>query len=293
MALPAHIEHSYRLGGNAADAALLIDSRVRDQASARAGATLRGVLLLAVFGLSLCGAARLACTSVNRLSHNVVADDAFYYIIPAQHLLAGEGYSFDGVSRTNGVQPLWAAVVVGLVALVPQNVSIVHVLALLSGLLWIGAGAVLYRALSKTNPWLALLVATGWVLTGFCNRLAFTGVLAFQGMENGLHGFLFACIVAFGMHYLRLPAEAGRPFDRCWFYLKFGLLLGLFALARVDCAMLALLMGVAVLFGLVRPGEIAPRRMNWSGAVWLALPGVVLFGGDLLGNWLYFGWRCL
>ena len=53
--------------------------------------------------------------------------------------------------------------------------------------------------------------------------------------------------------------------------------------------MLALLVGLGVLFGVVRPGRITPWRMNWSGAFWLALPGVLLFGGDLLGNWLYFG----
>jgi hypothetical protein len=137
--------------------------------------------------------------------------------------------------------------------------------------------------LSKTNAWLALLVVTGWLLTGFCHRLAF------QGMENGLHGFIFACIVAFGMHYLRLPADVGSQFDRRAFYLKLGFLLALLALTRVDCAMLALLMGVAVLFGLVRPGQIAPWRMNWRGAFWLTLPGLFLFGGDLVGNWLYFG----
>ena len=39
---------------------------------------------------------------------HLLVDDAFYYAVPARNLLAGLGYSFDGLEPTNGVQTLWA-----------------------------------------------------------------------------------------------------------------------------------------------------------------------------------------
>ena len=178
-----------------------VPSSAEHRAIQPAATIVQRILLTAVFGLSLIGGIRLASVSTETLVARVIIDDAFYYVVPAQHLLEGKGYSFDGELRTNGVQPLWAAIVVVLSVILPHNTAILHVVVLLSGLFWIGAGAILYRALSKSNPWFALLVASGWLLTGFWNRLAF------QGMENGLYGFVFACILAYGIRYLRLPSD--------------------------------------------------------------------------------------
>ncbi len=258
-------------------------NKMEDRPSSPFAEKARHGLLVVAFVLSLIGMLRLVSVPPQALVRDVIIDDAFYYIVPAQHLLAGQGYSFDGEMRTNGVQPLWAAIVVALQATLPNNHAIVYAVVLLSGLLWMGAGAMLYRELSKIDPWFALVVVTGWLMTGFWRRTAFLG------MENGLNAFLLAWIISFGLCSLRPPSNSVAQFDGRGFYLKLGLLLALLALSRVDGALLALLMGIAVLLGLVRPGGAGRPRWNWPGAMWLALPGLVLFGGALLASRLYFG----
>jgi hypothetical protein len=147
--------------------------------------------------------------------------------------------------------------------------------------------------------------------------------MAVQGMENGLHAIVFASILLFGASYLRRPGRplkkgtgsdlkgdktatnngrevpvllfhqaasaAASRFDQRVFYLKLGFLLALFALIRVDSALLALIMGGLVLFGFVRPNGAAHARPNLVGALWLTLPGLVLFGGALVFSQWYFG----
>lgn len=40
-----------------------------------------------------------------------VADDLFYYVVVAQHILAGHGSTFNGMVATNGYHPLWLLVI--------------------------------------------------------------------------------------------------------------------------------------------------------------------------------------
>ena len=182
----------------------------------------RWIALAGAFGLGLIATLRVAAIPTDGAGGKRADRRRLLLRGPGPALLAGKGYSFDGEARTNGVQPLWAAVCVGLAAMLPHDDAVLHAMVLLSGLLWIGAGAVLYRAFRKYDPWLATLVATGWLLIGFRNRMAL------QGMENGLHAFLFASILAFGIRYLRLPGESAGRFDRPRFYLGLGLLLAIF-----------------------------------------------------------------
>src|SRR5215471_18900214 len=58
-------------------------------------------------------ALRAASFGVNRFQ-----DDAFYYVVTAQHYVSSGVFSFDGVTTTNGFQPLWMAIVVGLLEIV-------------------------------------------------------------------------------------------------------------------------------------------------------------------------------
>ena len=65
-------------------------------------------------------------------------DDAFYYLVPAHSFIQGDGWSFDGLTRTSGFQVLYgylAAVVGGVTGLTrafPATMAFVSAAALLA-----------------------------------------------------------------------------------------------------------------------------------------------------------------
>ena len=59
-------------------------------------------------------------------------DDAFFYSTLAERVLVEGFFSLDGVTETNGFQPLWMAILVCLKALMPDASS----LGLLRGMSW-------------------------------------------------------------------------------------------------------------------------------------------------------------
>ncbi|HOJ53460.1 MAG TPA: hypothetical protein PLI64_02815 [Phycisphaerae bacterium] len=242
----------------------------------------RRTLLLATLGASIAGAFMIAARPADQLALNIAIDDAFYYIVPARHLLAGEGYSLDGEVPTNGVQPFWALITIALCAVLPSDEAVVQAVVLLSGLLWIGAAGLLYLAMRQFSSWAAMVTAAGFALAGFGGRMAF------QGMENGLHAFLCALIFWFGARHLASAVQAPSRAPSS-FYLKLGLLLALVTLTRIDSAALAVIMGILVLAGLIRPDGSARLGLNIRGALWLAVPGTLLVGGMAILSYSYFG----
>ena len=76
---------------------------------ARLAATLAGVLALAVYALAAIPAIHNGIHGVSQFQ-----DDAFYYIVTAQHYVRTGVFAFDGVNETNGFHPVWMAIVVGL-----------------------------------------------------------------------------------------------------------------------------------------------------------------------------------
>lgn len=66
-------------------------------------------------------------------------DDAFYYLVPAHSFAYGEGWSFDGITRTSGFQVLYGyvaaavALVTGLTPALPIVMAVVSAAALIAG----------------------------------------------------------------------------------------------------------------------------------------------------------------
>ena len=66
-------------------------------------------------------------------------DDAFYYLIPAHSFAHGQGWSFDGITRTSGFQILYGyvaaaiALVTGLTPALPATMAVLSAVALLAG----------------------------------------------------------------------------------------------------------------------------------------------------------------
>ncbi|MGD8450286.1 MAG: hypothetical protein PVJ57_00580 [Phycisphaerae bacterium] len=229
------------------------------------------------------GVVRLCSLPIDVLSGNVIVDDAVYYLVPAEHFLAGHGYAFDGEHRSGGVQPLWAMIAVVLAGLTHDHEFLLRLLGALSAVLWGLAGVLLYRALSCVDRGAALFVSIGWLLTAFVDRLAL------QGMENGLYGLLLVLIAAYGAAWLAPRESIATRSDLVRGHLVLGTLTALFVLARVEGGVLAVLLGLAVWLSLLSPARAARWRLNWAGAVLFALPGLLLVGGWCVFSKLYFG----
>ncbi|KAA3643050.1 MAG: hypothetical protein DWQ07_21270 [Chloroflexi bacterium] len=113
-------------------------------------------------------------------------DDAFYYFVPARNIAAGNGISFDGLTRSNGFHPLWMAVLVPIFALAQiDNILPLRMLIVVLALLNAATGIVLFRLVKRyLSIEVAAFVAFVWALTPAIHGLTTKG-----GVEAGLNAF--------------------------------------------------------------------------------------------------------
>jgi hypothetical protein len=173
-------------------------------------------------------------SSSPRFLSTLTPDDAYYYFGVARNVGAGLGSSFDGLTPTNGYQPLWLLSCAGLSRLLGvdlQNAESWPLLPRCALTLQLALGviaiALLSRALSRVYPEQAgvraiwLFAVNPWLVYSMCD-----------GTEAGL----VLCLVAAFAHALitRNPFAATRAREA----LGPGVWLGLACLARLDLALL-------------------------------------------------------
>lgn len=230
--------------------------------------------VLALLPLWLIAWWRLVTVSEHVLVANVLVDDALYFALPARHWWQGLEFSFDGVEPTNGVQTLWAIVVVGLAGICDDPTMLLRAMVGTSGLCWLGAAVGLYALLRRSSEPAALLAGVGFAWCGMHQRMAF------QGMENGLQALLGVVVLLLGR---RAVARGWTPAAT----LSVGAGLALFALGRTEGVLLGPIVGAPLLFGwLGGPPAFAQRLRR---VLLLALPGVLLVGGACLCSRIWFG----
>jgi hypothetical protein len=211
-----------------------------------------------------------------------VPDDALFYLVLARRLVAGEGFTFDGVSPTTGFHPAWLAIVT---ALVPTGdpVAGLRGLLLLHGLVTLASVLLLDRVARKagaSSGWSALgaAAAGAWGASayGLGMETALVGALALAVLTldgRGVHDGRKAWLLGLGMGLTRVDA--------------IPLLLG--AGRRAPAALLGGLCGVAITAGFNQAvaGEWASTAASIKGlgtvaarlgrldpeAVWRHVPG--------------------
>lgn len=207
-------------------------------------------------------------------------DDSFYYYAWARNVAQGLGPTADGITPTNGVQPLWALILAALAVVVRDAHHFVDAALLLCLLLDLAAGAIWIRLAHRWGGvWL------GWATAVVLARaLVRTQWVVLTGMEISLNLFLGSLLV--------LAVVESR--ERGWSRprrdpLLFGALVALLLLGRPDNS-LYLIGPVLLELGL----RAAGRRglfpfVQWRHLPWLALPAVVGFTPYLLWNKTAFG----
>jgi hypothetical protein len=185
-----------------------------------AGLSKRTMLLCGLVFAALC--ARSFLLSYRSMHQVPFVDDAFYYIVLAQHLVHMGKSTFDGLSLTNGYHPLWMLLLAAQYKLA-------------------GESLLLTRAIEYGLGLGTLLAALGIArLRGVVLNLAFTLGLysllsrfAFNGMETTLFAFCFAIFTLYSRRSQGSARNAGTG-------IGIGLLAAAAIASRIDAAVFIL-----------------------------------------------------
>jgi hypothetical protein len=148
-----------------------------------------------------------------------VQDDSYFYLQIADHIVAGHGSTFHGITPTNGYHPLWMAGVVAADFLASRDRELtLHLVACIQTLLALGTAFLFYRLLRRMelDYWLPGVAVVLCYLLG-------TGL---YGSEAHLNALLLVAGMLSLWH--ALASQRWRP----WFMT--GLLFGFATLARLD-----------------------------------------------------------
>ena len=204
---------------------------------------------------------------------NVVADDTLFYAVVAEHLLDGEGVTFNGAVATNGVQPLWQAVVTGWSAVV-RSLGIEGDAATLRTL-YVPVLTLTLLALGLTDRLLRQ-----WRIGAAGRMIGMTGVLVYLAGPFGhhlseAHLATVLLIVAMGLVGRVIGQDRAAAARTA---IVAGVVLGLLFLARLD-----LVYVVAALLGAVAWCRRDPVVLR------AAVPAAVVAAPYLLWNLFRFG----
>jgi len=197
-------------------------------------------------------------------------DDTFYYLNTAWHVSRGEGMTFDRMSETNGVQPLWFGVTVALANVVDSKDH-----------LYRGA-LIVSEALSCASILVILFFAQRYIseigaaLLSTAVFLMQTGCIYRIGLETNLNGLLVCLWLLSVARHIEC-----RPRSTTWLTISSTLLV----LCRIDS--LIFVIGGVLAAWVAQPVQ---NRMRWTAMLpvvglpllVLALCMATLFDGRLL-----------
>lgn len=201
------------------------------------------------------------------------SDDFFYYTQIARNIVEHGTSTFDGITRTNGYQPLWAVILFGLAHVFPVDQSpFFHVVFWVEiALCAIGTWFMrrLMREFNSDSVCIEMLTALYFVLS---TRLAATG------MEIGLVFALFPCFYKTALAAYSTVSPVN--------FLKLGVVSSILLLSRLDSAVI---IGVMLLVTLL----VLQRSDNWGKAFVSMSPffvGLLPFVGYLVFNYATYGY---
>ncbi|HET8688035.1 MAG TPA: hypothetical protein VFM18_15475 [Methanosarcina sp.] len=192
---------------------------------------------------------------------SIYTDDLFYYLKIAQHFVAGDGTTFNGLVQTNGYQPLWQGVIILLTYLSHlTNVDEILLLTCAIYFLFLAYAVLLDKLMmqSRTAFYMAVMAL---------NLMTFLQA-ALTGMEIAL---LLPLMLAYCI-------EASKPADRIN-YILLGFVGSVVVLTRLDAA-LFIAIHLSLLFYF--------HQLKLSRALRYGLGGL-LFPIYLIANYLIYG----
>lgn len=171
-------------------------------------------------------------TAMSASPENLVCrfeDDAFFYATIARNSVEENIISFDGVSETNGFHPLWMGMLVVIRWIVSDQINFLRAIGVLSALLMFAAGYISVKTLCRNYSATVVLMV-------FIIILRYLRDFAHLAMETSV---LIPLALAALVLLDRITPSSPK---RALFLL--GGILALVGLARLDAALLAVLIGI-------------------------------------------------
>lgn len=204
-------------------------------------------------------------TALSAPPNNLVCrleDDAFFYATISRHAVEEGIVSFDGVSATNGFHPLWMGMVMATRSIIPDQIDFLRAVSVLSSFLMFAAGIIVVKTLSRQYPPMV-------VLPVFILLLRYLRDFAHLAMETSI--LIPVAFLALVMLDRVTPATSKRSL------LRLGGVLALVGLARLDAALLAVLIGIW-----------AVKEKGKPSALFVFLPGIIAGACYLAVNRVFF-----
>lgn len=227
------------------------------------------VVLTLMVALCIYEVSQYALADILTLIDRVVVDDTFYYLGVGRNIVAGNGVTFDGLNRTNGVEPLWQLIILPIFVVTSDPVRQVQLTVALSGMLHTAAGLLIFFVMKRllAATW-ALLAAYLWLLNPSIFKIDL------MGMETSLSALVFAGLCFILINWRNKLAAGPLAYS-----FALGIFAGLVALARFESTLLLPLVAMYLLFKARNAGssirEIA-KRLGVLGLGWLLLVGPYL-----------------
>ena len=198
-----------------------------------------------------------------------VNDDVFYYLQWAWNVAHGAGDTFDGIHRTNGVQPLWAWMLTALAGSGMDKIHLVNATLAVCAVLNATGLYLLAHTLRRILGPIALLVTLGaWTYVLFA-----TQVLQ-SGMESSLNGLALILLVTALLRFSRTRSPINA--------LLAGAAAGFAVLSRIDNLVYAGTAGLIVLL-------MSWSQRRWKHVLWFAVALMAIVGPYFLYNVVSFG----
>ncbi len=207
-------------------------------------------------------------------------DDAYYYFKVAQHVVAGDGSTFDGISHTNGYHPLWLIVLLPVFGVVRSRTAALTAVKGVCGLLWIATLWQVGRIGRAVDAPGTNGTAAGAMWLG-CLPIAlystfYARSMPFAGVETALVVPLILIAVARLMQ-TRAPTPRAQWAIGAW--------LAAAVLARLDAVYVVAMLALMVALRL--PFERFTDRV--SAAARIGAPAAIMFVVDVIVNKVWFG----
>lgn len=175
-------------------------------------------------------------------------DDMYYYLEIADNIVQGHGVSFDGIHITNGFHPLYLLLILPIVKMFLFNKILASYSALILLMLFnVFTAIFVYRIVNllTKNKDAGIISAFIWLFNPWNIFIPLTGV------EVAIASFFIASSL-YAYIYYRIKSNNDFSKFKIWPIISIGILLGLAILSRSDSILIAIAIGLDVIYQMVK-----------------------------------------